>query len=340
MKNIVLAMLVFCGLSAVAVDLVIQPLSNDGQIVFNEVPDVTTYRIEHRSSLMDAWGPVTNLSPTGAGSITSPVPISASAMFFRVVGEFAPVPEGMVEIPAGTNSGTDPDYGPYSQTVERFYMDAMEVTLLDWVTVRNWTINNGNAYDLDNVESKGTLHPAHSMNWYDAVKWCNARSEMEGRTPCYTVGGSVFRTGQAVPDCDFDANGFRLPTPDEWEYAARGGLQDKRFPWGDTITHHDANYDSDPAYDYDVSTTRGPHPDYYDGDFPTTCPVDTFSANEYGLYCMSGNIREWVWQNSSTYGLTKGGSWGDEADHLRCRQGWYYQANNANHFTGFRTVCR
>ncbi len=239
--------------------------------------------------------------------------------------------EGLVVIPAGTNSGTDPDYGAYSLMNEAaFYMDATEVTKAKWDEVHSWAVANG--YSFDNAGlGKAADHPVHTVNWYDCVKWCNARSEMEGKTPCYNL---------LDWSCDFNANGYRLPTSDEWEYAARGGLQSKRFPWGDTITHSEANYYSSSSYSYDTSPTRGYHPSYDDSGYPYTSPAGSFSSNGYGLYDMSGNIWEWCNTASGSLRHFRGGSWFSLAYYARCGDGIWDPPDREDSDIGFRAVRR
>lgn len=262
----------------------------------------------------------------------------AIPMFFRVIG----TPARMVLIPAGTNSGTDPDFGAYSLTNESaFYMDATEVTKAQWDEVYNWAVMNG--YSFINAGSgKGMDHPVQTVNWYDCVKWCNARSEMKGRTPCYTVSSNVYRTGQSVPDCDLDTVGYRLPTSDEWEYAARGGLSSQRFPWGDTISHALANYDADDYVLYDESSLAGQHPDYDDGGYPYTSPVGTFAANGYGLYDMAGNVWEWCsdWYLNYVgwFRVMRGGCWSDSVVFARCGSVRRESPGYSGSYVGFRAV--
>lgn len=247
--------------------------------------------------------------------------------------------KGMVRIPGGTNSGTDPDFGAYSLTVSAFYMDRTEVTYAHWKRVYNWAVAHG--YSFDHAGSgKGNSHPVHTVNWYDCVKWCNARSEMEGRSPAYRVGGAVYRTGQSSPDVDLGGNGYRLPTTTEWEYAARGGLHGKRFPWGDTISHARANYYAS-TYSYENSSTKGYHPRYNDGTYPYTAPVASFAANRYGLYDMAGNVWEWTTSASGSSRSIRGGNWYRGGNYCRCGLGYWYPPSGAyDDYGGFRSVRR
>ena len=97
------------------------------------------------------------------------------------------VPSGMALIPAGTNSGVDPDFGAYSLTVSSFYMDQYEVTKAKWDEVYTWAIARG--YGFDNAGlGKAANHPVHTVSWYDVVKWCNARSQRGARLSIRSTG--------------------------------------------------------------------------------------------------------------------------------------------------------
>ena len=270
------------------------------------------------------------------------VPINAWVMSQRVT---------MALVCGGTNSGNDPDFGAYHLEQTAFFMDPHTVTKGQWDTVRAWAATNGYT-DLPVGGGKGPDHPVHSVHWYGAVKWLNARSEMEGLTPAYYESAShtldnVYRTGNLNLDSTWvrwDA-GYRLASSTEWEYAARGGLTGKRFPWGDSINHHHANYvanGNDFAYDTSPYVTDTDHPTYNDGVTPQTSPADAFAPNGYGLHGMVGNIWEWVFDWAPAFEgsrrILRGGSWSERAD--RCRIGFISNTppNHTYSGIGFRAV--
>ncbi len=315
-----------------AEELAVQSFNGSGQLVFSTLNSATNYRVEWASYPSGPWTNFTfgagarldYIPASQAGSITCSVPV-----FYRVVAvtNTPPAPEGMVLIPAGTNSGTDPDFGAYSLTnVTGFYMDTTEVTKAQWDAVYAWAAAHG--YTFSNAGSgKAADHPVQTVNWYDCVTWCNARSEKEGRTPCYNL---------STWACDFAANGYRLPTITEWEYAARGGASGRRFPWGDTIDHSQANYHGYPQYNtYDLGY-EGFDTRYATGD-PYTSPVGSFAANGYGLYDMAGNV--WEWCNDPA-GSIHGGCWDSDAYSARCGYSRWGDPVYAGNLHGFRSVCR
>lgn len=185
--------------------------------------------------------------------------------------------------------------------VSAFYMDRTQVTQALWDEVYQWAIAHG--YGFDNPGSgKAANHPVQSVSWYDVVKWCNARSEKEGRVPAYYRNAAqafVYRGGRVDVKNErvkWD-KGYRLPTEAEWEKAARGGTSGRRFPWSDTdtIQHARANYSSHSDDAYDTSLTRGYHPAFAVGGEPFTSPAGSFAPNGHGLFDMAGNVYELCW---------------------------------------------
>ena len=287
-------------------------------------------------------------SQSGTATLTVTVSdgsLTASDTFVLTVVNAPAVPTGFALIPAGvftmgdTLDGNQNGDAPiHTVTVSAFYMAQNLVTKVQWDTVRTWAISNGYS-DLASGAGKASNHPVQSITWYQMVKWCNARSQQEGLTPVYYTNDAqttVYKTGDVNvtnAQVKWAANGYRLPTEAEWEKAARGGLSGKRFPWGDTIAHSQANYFSSSTILYDVSPTRGYHPTYATGSFPYTSPVGSFVANGYGLYDMAGNVFQWCWDwygtydtgtptdprgvSSGTYRVGRGGTWG--ADAFDCR---------------------
>lgn len=217
---------------------------------------------------------------------------------------------GFVLVPAGTfTMGSPPDepgrnYDPFETqrevTLTRDYlMGRTEVTWAQWNEVRDWALQHGYT-DLppgrNGLEGDGSgTHPVTEVSWYDAVKWLNAWSEKDGLSPCYRLKNDtpyrrVYRTGEAELVCDFNANGYRLPTEAEWERACRAGTT-TAFYSGPLV--HVGRDPLDPNLD---------RIGWYAGNSGgNTHPVGLKEPNAYGLYDVSGNVAEWCWDRKSPH---------------------------------------
>ena len=233
---------------------------------------------------------------------TAPPPAAGTPKAADLSG-FALIPGGGFTM--GDALDGDKDSPQHKVNVSTFYMQKTEVTKAQWDEVRAWGLKNGYT-DLREGKGKAAGHPVHSISWYDMVKWCNAKSMKEGLIPCYYTDAAqtaVYQTGKtdlADTMVKWRANGYRLPTEAEWEKAARGGLSGKRFPWGDTISHKQANFNNSGKESYQMGTT-GYHPTYKTGGEPYTSPAGSFAANGYGLHDMTGNVWEWCWDRYKEY---------------------------------------
>lgn len=233
------------------------------------------------------------------------------------LADFAAIPGGNFQM--GDNLDGMSDAPVHTVNVSAFYMGKKEVTKAQWDEVRTWGITHGYT-DLGTGRGAAADHPVQMVSWYDVVKWCNAKSEKEGLTPCYYTDEAqtaVYRAdGPLAPTnatVNWTANGYRLPTEAEWEKAARGGLAGKRYPLGDSITTADANYS-----------------------WGGTVPVGSYAVSGYGLYDMAGNVWEWCWDyygggyystspgsdprgpDSGSERVRRGGSWYQNAVYARC----------------------
>ena len=162
--------------------------------------------------------------------------------------------------------------------------------------------------------------PVENLTWYDAIRFCNALSQKEGRQPAYSV---KEENGRISVTWNSKANGYRLPTESEWEYAARAGTTTP-FNTGENINADQANYyGTYPYRDRPSQTYRG-----------ETVPVGSFTANAWGLYDMHGNVWEWCWDRYGSYPqeqistdpqgnpkgqlrVNRGGGFNDFGKHLR-----------------------
>jgi formylglycine-generating enzyme required for sulfatase activity len=187
-------------------------------------------------------------------------------------------------------------------------------------------------------------------------------------TPVYYTDGIVTQiftnaylgyTGVVIY-ANWGANGYRLPTEAEWEKAARGGLSGQRFPWGNTISESQANYNADPnptnsgGFTYDLGPYTGYNTNFDTGTYNTS-PVGYFAPNGYGLNDMAGNLLEWCWDFYGTpygqptntnptgppgysYHVLRGGDWSSFASSARCAFRYYLNPNHPGPSFGFRCV--
>jgi formylglycine-generating enzyme len=283
---------------------VITSFSQNGDLVCSNLPPKGVGVIEWASTptgpWTNTWNNLAYVTANSNGVIHVSVP-----MYYRVRGADSPT-NGMQLISAGTflmgNATGDPDITDASSTlvyVSGFYMDANLVSYDYWSQVRA-IATNALGYTFSQGAGAGTNYPVINVAWYDAARWCNARSQIEGLTPVYYWDATftqVFTNGTYPGTTDYrpfikwDANGYRLPTEAEWEKAARGGIVGKRFPYGDTISESQANYLSDTnTYIWDLGP-MGYNAAGFGG--AGTTPVGSFAANGYGLMDMCGNVREW-----------------------------------------------
>ncbi|MDR3172070.1 MAG: formylglycine-generating enzyme family protein [Treponema sp.] len=224
-----------------------------------------------------------------------------------------PIPDDFVWIQGGTfmmgsptpEASRDSDEVQHQVTVSGFFMGKYEVTQKEYQAVMGTNPS----------DFKGDTLPVENVSWYDAVKYCNARSQQEGLTPAYTINGETVTWNRS-------ASGYRLMTEAEWEYACRAGTTTP-FSTGSNITTNQANYHG--KYPYN-GNARGTYR-------RTTTPVGSFAANSWGLYDMHGNVWEWCWDlygNYSSdaqtnpvgaslgmYRVGRGGSWDAYSQHLR-----------------------
>jgi formylglycine-generating enzyme required for sulfatase activity len=344
----------------------IAPAGNQSVLYYPITP--TNYILQSTTNLASSnWITATDAIPVTAAAVGNTTP----AKFYRLL--LTNPPAGMAFIPAGPfvignsiGDGDITDAAPTNVFLSAFYMDTNLVTLSLWQSVYAYATANG--YTFTNAGTgKTTNHPVQTVDWFDCVKWCNARSQQAGLVPVYYTDfgfAQLYTNGDAGTTvyAKSAASGYRLPTEAEWEKAAHGGLAARRFPWGNLISEGQANYVGDTnLYSYDLGPD-GTNAVGLIGGSPFTSPAGSFDVNGYGLCDMAGNTFEWCWdwygappfQPGSAYlggtdprgpGQTvnrrveRGGSWGfGGAGAARCAARNVFNPGSAANTIGFRCV--
>jgi formylglycine-generating enzyme required for sulfatase activity len=244
--------------------------------------------------------PLVGLAILGCGQAGNPPP-GAEPLTTKSGVEMVQIPAGFFEM--GSRQGRDDERPVHKVWIDSFLMDRHEVTQAEYEEL-------GRREDepfANPSHFKGPDLPVEQVTWPQAARFCNARSRLEGLVPCYNEDNG---------ECNFQANGYRLPTEAEWEYACRAGTSTD-YSFGD-----DAGKLGDYAW-------------YADNAGKKTHPVGQKKPNPWGLYDMHGNVAEWCqdaydktfYQKSpekNPHGPTdgkeyvlRGGSWKSTADALR-----------------------
>jgi len=236
--------------------------------------------------------------------------------------------EGMILVESGTF-----DMGDQFDRAENDELPVHEVTLGSYL-IGEYEVTQGEYYAVMgrnpiHDHGRGYYHPEYNVSWFEAVEYCNALSIQEGFTPCYNLSDW---------SCNFNADGYRLPTEAEWEYAARGGIY-----WT-----YNNKYSGTTLYLWSVAI--------YGVVYPVPVEVGTLISNQLDIYDMSGNVWEWChdWYSdiyyfsspvndpsgpeNGEYRVKRGGSWGYNAASCEVANRSEYEPGTQTPYVGFRVV--
>lgn len=249
--------------------------------------------------------------------------------------------DSLVLVEGGTFKNTTSNYYGKDVTIADFYIGKYEVTQKEWQVVMG---SNPSAFQGNNL-------PVEMISWYDAVEYCNRRSIKEGLEPYYNIdktkidshNKSEYDPVKWTVTINEGANGYRLPTEAEWEYAAGGGQLSESSPYSGGTNADDVAW-----------YWRNAGNEYLSGDWTwaaiennrnTTQAVGSKKPNELGLYDMSGNVREWCWDwyedndfESGIYRVVKGGGWIGDVSNTESAFRGKFEASGYGPDQGFRVV--
>ena len=217
----------------------------------------------------------------------------------------------------GSTNGETNESPVHSVTVSSFYIGKYPVTQKEWFEIMG---SNPSYF-------KGDKRPIESIDWYQAIDFCNKLSQKEGLTPAYKVSLHTYIS------CNWQADGYRLPTEAEWEFAARGGNLSKGYEY------------SGSDYTYEVGWNE-------DNSRKETKTIGMKKANELGIYDMSGNVWEWCWDyeakyssesqtnpkgaSTGSYRVVRGGSWSNYDKYCRVANRCSSYPESSSRSLGFR----
>lgn len=247
----------------------------------------------------------------------------------------------LVLVKGGTFVNENSSYYGQSVTLSDFYISKYEITQKEWMEVMG---SNPSTF-------KGDHLPVEMVSWYDAIEYCNRRSVKEGLEPYYNI-DKTNKDPNNLSEHDHikwtvtineGANGYRLPTEAEWEYAASGGQLSKGY------TYSGSNQADEVAWYW-----RNAGDKYLSGEWNwpliennnnQTKPAGSKKPNELGLYDMSGNVREWCWdwygdmdRNSGSYRVVKGGGWIGDVSNTEISFRGKFEASGIGPDQGFRVI--